>query len=96
MDLLPDCKASNFAKVRFQFKNTNSDNTRDYGGWTHPGESEAVDAVRQHVAEQGGVAVEGGEVSVHVGGLPVGHPRHDAPLHVGEDGLPVLTLDTLR
>ena len=70
--------------------------TSDLSGWTHPGESEAVDAVCQHVAEQGGVAVEGGEVGVHVGGLPVGHPRHDAPLHVGEDGLPVLTLDTLR
>ena len=93
MDLLRDCKTSNF---RFISISSIQIMTSDLSGWTHPGESEAVDAVCQHVAEQGGVAVEGGEVGVHVGGLPVGHPRHDAPLHVGEDGLPVLTLDTLR
>ena len=58
--------------------------------WTDPGEAETVDAVRQHVAQQAGVAVEGGEVGVHVGGLPVGHPRHDAPLNVGKDCVPVL------
>ena len=40
-------------------------------------ESEAVDAVCKHVSKEGGVGVEGGEVGVHVRGLPVGHPRHD-------------------
>ena len=40
-------------------------------------ESEAVDAVSKHVSKEGGVGVEGGEVGVHVGGLPVGHPWHD-------------------
>ena len=40
-------------------------------------ESEAVDAVREHVSKERGVGVEGGEVGVHVRGLPVGHPWHD-------------------
>ena len=62
------------------------------GGRTGPGEAQTVDAVRQHVAEQGGVGVEGREVGVHVGGLPVGHPGHDAPLDVAEDGVEVLAL----
>ena len=46
---------------------------------THPGEAQTVDAISQHVAQKAGVAVEGGEVGMHVGGLPVGHARHDAP-----------------
>jgi hypothetical protein len=40
---------------------------------TYPGEAEAVDSVCEHVAEEGGVGVQGGEVGVHVGTLPVGH-----------------------
>ncbi len=40
---------------------------------THPSKAEAVDSVGQHVAEEGGVGVEGGEVGVHVGTLPVCH-----------------------
>ena len=60
------------------------------GGRGGPGEAEAVDAVGQHVAEQGGVGVEGREVGVHVRALPVGHARHDHPLDVLEDLLEVL------
>ena len=40
-------------------------------------ESKTVDAIREHVPQEGGVGVEGREVGVHVGGLPVGHPWHD-------------------
>ena len=40
-------------------------------------ESKAVDAVCKHISKEGGVGVEGGEVGVHVRGLPVGHPWHD-------------------
>ncbi len=43
------------------------------GKRTYPGEAEAVDSVCEHVAEEGGVGVQGGEVGVHVGALPVGH-----------------------
>ena len=39
------------------------------GGRGGPGEAEAVDPVRQHIAQQRGVAVQGGEVGVHVGAL---------------------------
>ena len=62
------------------------------GRGTGPGEAQAVDAIRQHVPEEGGVGVEGGEVGVHVGRLPVGDPGHDAPLDVPEDGVEVLPL----
>ncbi len=40
---------------------------------TYPGETQTVDSVCEHVAEEGGVGVQGGEVGVHVGALPVGH-----------------------
>ena len=40
---------------------------------THPGEAEAVDTVGEHVPEEGGVGVLGGEVGVHVRALPMGH-----------------------
>ena len=63
------------------------------GGGASPGEAQTVDPVSQHVAQQGGVGVQGGEVGVHVGGLPVGDARHDAPLDVAEDGVEVLPLD---
>ena len=62
------------------------------GRGTGPGEAQAVDAIRQHVPEEGGVGVEGGEVGVHIGRLPVGDPGHDAPLDVPEDGVEVLPL----
>ena len=44
-----------------------------YTIYTHPGEAEAVDTVGEHVPEEGGVGVLGGEVGVHVWALPVGH-----------------------
>ena len=40
---------------------------------TYPSEAKTVDTIGQHVPQQGGVGVEGGEVGVHVGALPVGH-----------------------
>ena len=39
--------------------------------------SETVDAISKHVSKKRWVGVEGGEVGVHVRGLPVGHPLHD-------------------
>ena len=39
---------------------------------TYPCESETADGIGQHVPQQRGVAVEGGEVGVHVGTLPMG------------------------
>ena len=63
------------------------------GGGAGPGEAQTVDPVSQHVAQEGGIGVQGGEVGVHVGRLPVCDARHDAPLYVAEDGVEVLPLD---
>ena len=40
-------------------------------------ESQAVDAISEHISKQRGVGVESWEVGVHVRRLPVGHPWHD-------------------
>ena len=52
---------------------------------TNPGEAKTVYTVRQHVPKERGVRVQGREVGVHVGALPVGDTRHDDALDVSKD-----------
>jgi len=58
----------------------------------YPAEANAGDGTREHVSDDGRVAVGGGEVGVELGVVPVGHPGHDDAFQVGHQRRPPLAL----
>jgi len=58
----------------------------------YPAEADARNGVGEHVGDEGGVAVGGGEISVELGVVPVRDSGHDDALQVGHHRRPPFAL----